>query len=255
MGGGAAAAVNPLKTPDDLLTYMEAHPDQVAIAAYPAGHPQAGVYHRADSPQSLASTVKILVLYDYARQVAEGALDPKERVSVDDVFAHGVGRDGGAAKHALDDWQKRGVLDQAGNVPLDEVAHAMIRFSCNASTDYLIARVGRKNLDALPARLGLTREEAPFPLSGCTLMVGNHTTTGAPSQRLAAYGKMSRAQVVSAAYEWNQRLRTEPSFQNKEIQWLQAGGWSLSAEDQQRFFAITNPRRATMRVIRSRSWT
>lgn len=234
-----------LKTTDDLLAYMVAHPEQVSLTAYPVGRPDAGIYHRADAPQSLASTMKLLVLHEYARQVSEGQLNATEKVALDDVFGHVIGRDGGAARNALDDWRKREVLDADGKLPLDEVAHAMIRYSCNASTDYLIARLGREPLGRLPQRLGAPREEAPFPLSGAMMMVGNHTTTGAPATRRAAYEKMSRTQLADTAYDWNRKLRTEPGFQMKEIEWLQKGGDTLSYDEQRRFFQVAWTRGTT----------
>lgn len=228
------SAAMPLETPEDLLAYMVAHPEQVALVAYPAGKPEAGVRHRADALQPLASTVKILVLYEYARQVAEGRLSAEERVSVNDVFAHVVGRDGGAAKHALDDWQARGSLDPEGRLTLDEVARAMIRHSCNASTDYLIARLGRSAMAEVPARLGLKADEAPVPISGVALAMANHTTADSAADRLRRFERMSRAEVAAEAHRWNDRLRSDPGFQEREIQWLTQGGFALPAETQAR---------------------
>ncbi|MNX20372.1 hypothetical protein D3C86_503130 [compost metagenome] len=234
-----------LVTPEDLLDYIVAHPDKASLTAFSVDNPQSGIFHRADAPQPLASTVKILVLYEYAHQVAEGRLRADERVALDEVFAYLVGRDGGAAMKAYEDWKKRGVLDTSNRLPLSEVVHAMIRWSDNASTDYLIERLGREHLEKAPSRLGMNHDEPPFPITGSTLMSYNHTMKGNPQERLNRYEAFSRKDLANEAHRWALRLRQESGFRDNEIRWLKGGGWALSYDQQQRFFRVANPRGTT----------
>lgn len=230
-----------LETPDDLLAYMAAHPEQASLVAYPADRPEAGIYYRADEPQALASTVKILVLYAYARQVAEGRLDSAERVAVEDVFAYAIGRDGGAAGQAYEDWKRRGSIDAAGRVSLDEIVRALIRHSDNASTDYVMARLGRADLERVLERLGL-EQEPPFPITGCILMLGNHTMSDSPAERLRRYERMSRAEIVNEAHRWSKRLRSEVGFLDAELRWLLEGGFTVTIQEQHQMCRLLFPR-------------
>ncbi|QLY34703.1 serine hydrolase [Nocardia huaxiensis] len=95
---------------------------------------------RADDQQPLASAVKIVPLAAYARAVAAGTLDPRERISVSEwerwVFP---GTDGGAHDSA----RTRLTGD---TVTLDELVSAMIRESDNSVPDYLRARLGDRAL-------------------------------------------------------------------------------------------------------------
>jgi len=87
-----------------------------------------------------------LILIAYAEAVAKGRLEPASRIPIGDVerwlFPN---TNGDAHALAIADWRERGVLKGSGSsatVPLDEVAHAMIRYSDNAATDYVLRAVG-----------------------------------------------------------------------------------------------------------------
>ena len=95
----------------------------------------------ADEPVVLASTFKVLLALEYARQAAAGQLDPTERVRV------------GAA-------DRRGGLGTAGC--LDEVdmswrdlAMFAMSLSDNTAADLLLRRVGLDTVQALAAELDL----------------------------------------------------------------------------------------------------
>src|SRR5262245_23672709 len=91
-----------LRTPEDVLQYIATHPQDVSVAAWTVGDEAHGVYLNADKPRPLASTIKVLVLADYAEQVGFGALRPEEPVELSAWEAYWLpGTDGGAHKAAL----------------------------------------------------------------------------------------------------------------------------------------------------------
>lgn len=152
-----------------VLAALAARPADVSLVAYPVGVPEAGVFLNADVPRPMASTVKLLVLAEYARRVEEGLVDPAERVPLADVQAfYLAGSDGGAHPAAMIELaERRAVIDST--LAMEDVAWAMVRHSDNAATDYLLLRFGREAVDALPERLGLRHADPPVPIGGLFL--------------------------------------------------------------------------------------
>lgn len=161
--------------------YVAAHPAQVGIACYPIGDPQSGVYHNADEPFPLASVYKVLVLAEYAVQVADGRLNPEARVPLADLNAYYLpGTDGGA--HDL--WLQTDAQIEDDTVSLHDVAYGMIRYSSNAAADYLLERVGTAGFPDLYTRLGIPDMHLPEDVIGHFLTFSNHETGFATPETL-----------------------------------------------------------------------
>ncbi|MFD7316082.1 serine hydrolase [Streptomyces sp. NPDC059883] len=97
----------------------------------------------ADEPVVLASVFKVLLVLEFARQVAAGQLDPRERVWV-------------TADDRLGGWGTAGCLDDIG-VSLRDLAHFAMSVSDNSAADLLLARVGTDTVRLLAEELGLHR--------------------------------------------------------------------------------------------------
>ena len=115
----------------------------------------------------LASTRKVLILGAYAEQVAAGRLDPATRVPVAEIERwYWPGTDGGAHQRALDDWAERRRVSR-GSVAVEDVVHAMIRWSDNAASDEVLQRVGGPAPVADYARrIGMRRQDPLMPILG-----------------------------------------------------------------------------------------
>jgi beta-lactamase class A len=95
----------------------------------------------ADRPVSAASAIKIVFAVAFARAVASGRLDPRERVAVPAELRLGGSGTAGFADAPL--------------VSLRDLALLMMTVSDNAATDVIYARVGRDALSEVLADLGL----------------------------------------------------------------------------------------------------
>ncbi|MEU1693550.1 serine hydrolase [Streptomyces hirsutus] len=97
----------------------------------------------ADDPVVIASIFKVLLVLEFARQVAAGQLDPRERVRV-------------TAADRLGGWGTAGCLDDV-ELSLRDLAHFAMSVSDNSAADLLLARVGLDTVRLLAAELGLQR--------------------------------------------------------------------------------------------------
>lgn len=153
-----------------VLDYIVLNRSEVGIACFPIGNPGAGVYLNADERFPLASVGKILVLAEYARRIAEGQLDPMERVPLADVDAYWLPRTDGNRHQA---WLEE-TPTRDGTVPLFEIARSMMYYSSNAATDYLAERFGRASFVDLYARLNIRDIDYPTNWIGLFLTLENH---------------------------------------------------------------------------------
>ncbi|NUO57027.1 MAG: serine hydrolase [Hamadaea sp.] len=97
----------------------------------------------SDDQVVIASVVKILLVLEFARQVAQGQLDPAERVVV-------------RAADRLGGWGTAGCADDV-ELSLRDLAYFAMSVSDNTAADLLARRVGPDLLPVLAAELGLTR--------------------------------------------------------------------------------------------------
>ena len=124
---------------------------------------------------TLASTIKIVVLAAYAREVAAGRLDPHAELPIREWERFYLpGTDGGAHAAAL---AALGIpTDQDGfasnpeaAVSWDRIAQAMIRSSDNAATDLLLIRARRSARSAPRSwRRGCRGTRSRSRCSGCS---------------------------------------------------------------------------------------
>jgi hypothetical protein len=222
-----------LETPEQVLQYLDQHRQDVALASYsvrPDGTPDPSdpvILFKPDQKMPLASTVKIVVLAAYAREVTAGRLNPNQAVSVEHWERYYLpGTDGGAHPAALGSLgiptDPYGFAnDRAATVKLDALARVMIQLSDNAAADYLMARVGRDNLRSVIFQAGMTGQDVPLPILGTFLTWQNHMDgllTPArvrKIQKLAENPRRYAAQVdrLTAAYGNPRWRQAEIEFQ------------------------------------------
>ena len=97
----------------------------------------------ADGAVAVASVIKVLFCLAFARQVAAGALDPRERVEVPASLRLG----GTGTTACLDPVQ----------MSLRDLAVSMMTVSDNAATDVVLSATGRAAVDAVTEELGLSQ--------------------------------------------------------------------------------------------------
>jgi hypothetical protein len=234
LGAAGVAVAQPLKTPEQVLRYVANHRKDAALVTYtaaPDGTPDPSdpvLFHNADEPMPLASTIKIVVLATYAREVVAGRLNPEEGIALGDWERFYLpGTDGAAHPRALADLNvpadEHGfALDPVASVPLDKVARAMVRRSDNAATDFLMARLGRDTLRATIAEARLGGQEMPLPLLGLFLSWTNHEEGSLTPRRLQQLKGLSSARYIARVDRLTATYQDE-AWRQEERRWLIEG--------------------------------
>jgi D-alanyl-D-alanine carboxypeptidase len=148
---------------DFVADFMRKNPEKSAL--YWMRNDTLVAEHRADVKMPLASTVKILVATEFAKQVSSGKCNPEERVPLSEPGRFYLeGTDGGAHPAWLADLAKQG-RDSARTATLLDIAKGMIRYSSNANTEYLMWRLGLPNINANLSTLALTPHDSLYPFT------------------------------------------------------------------------------------------
>src|SRR6185436_6884291 len=226
----ASAEANPLATPEQILRYLVAHRDDISLVSYtvtPAGMPDPAdpvIRVNAFRPMPLASTIKIIVLAAYAREVAAGRLDPQELVSLEDWDSFYLPFvDGGAHADSLaelgfatDDLGF--AVDPAATVPLDRIVAMMIKHSDNAAVDLLLARMGEDAARETITAAGLPVQDEPLPLTGLFLLAANHEDGPLTQARFRRLQRLTPEQRKARILEL-EALYLDPAWKLAELTW------------------------------------
>lgn len=184
-----------------LVDWIAAHRDDVSLLVYSVsaeGRRDVVALNEA-VPRFLASTAKLVLLGAYAREVAAGRLRADEAVPVDEIEEWYLpGSDGGAHEAAL----KAAGVAPGGMIRLDEVVRAMIEFSDNAATDYLLHRLGLNAIADAVREMGMSGQRLPLrPSLGASLALADPSLGATPlerARRLAALPAGERADRESS---------------------------------------------------------
>lgn len=222
-----------LKTPEDFLEYILLHQEDVSLVAYEVGNYDKGVFFNADKKRPLASTIKILILIEYARQVDIGILSPEDLVDLADIDIYYLpNTDGNAHPNAFKEFQTKGYITTDQKIKLQHVATAMIRYSDNAASDYLIQRLGRDNLNNLPKILQTKNQDVPLPFIGQFLSWGNTERGKNTMERLQKYQEMQPADYADEVYQLTKKWRDDQEFRRNTINQIKSTKW-LNFKEQQ----------------------
>ena len=207
-----------------LIDWIAAHPDQVSVWAGGAGTDQ--LAWNAERERPVGSTFKVLVLAAYAREVAAGRLDPAERGDLAAVDRwHLAGTDEGAHERAV-----AAIASTDDTLSLDDVVRAMIEFSDNAATDYVLARLGREHVLGTARLLGLEALGGTVsPIAGTLLNLADDELGASIAERIRRLRALPAAE--RAARAWRQAAAFAPESLNGLGSALQElADWELQLE-------------------------
>ncbi len=156
------------KTVDDVLRYLEEHPDQVSLLIR---EDQVDIVnYQSNQVQPLTSVANIIIATEYAHQAGAGFVQPERMVPLAEIEKYYIPE----IDKAHDDWLKK--LEEEGRihqqqVQLQDVARGMVTFSSYASTEYLIELLGLEQINQTLRSLGLKSHDELYYYTTSALLL------------------------------------------------------------------------------------
>ena len=160
---------------------------------------------RADQKFPLASTMKIIIAIEFAKQVSTGKINANELIPLADLDVYYLsGTDGNAHPEWKQDAQSRGELNN-NRVTLQEVARGMIWFSSNANTEFLMDKLGLDNINANLKELNLPNHDRLYPIVSSLLLY----STNNQSETMSKINQLSAQQYEGECATIHAKLKAD----------------------------------------------
>jgi D-alanyl-D-alanine carboxypeptidase len=158
-----------------------------------------------NNPMPLASTVKIMVAIEFAKQAGAGVFDAEQPVALKEIEKYYIPFTDGNAHPTWLKYLKQQNRIVNDSVRLIDVAKGMIRFSSNANTDYLIELLGVQNINSNIKLLNLSYHTPIYPLVGALFLYQNPKNKK-EEQILKSISKLDDNKYASYAYSMHKAL-------------------------------------------------
>ncbi|MET3682913.1 D-alanyl-D-alanine carboxypeptidase [Alkalibacillus flavidus] len=156
------------KTEHDVLKFIKNNPDKASLFAIQNNN--VILEYQAGKKMPLASTLKVIIAIEFARQTDAKEIDPQHLVPLKDLDKYFIPySDGGAHK----DWINSLGEDNHNSkdrVTLLQIAKGMMQFSSNANTEFLIGELGLNRINHTIKSLSLHEHDSLFPISSANLI-------------------------------------------------------------------------------------
>lgn len=194
----------------DIVKFMEKNPEKSALTVRYNNEIIAEL--NGDRKMPLASTVKIIVAFEYAHQISQNNIDPDELISLDDLDMYYVPRSDGGAHPAWLKHVKEKIRDD--KISIQEIAKGMILFSSNANTEWLCDRIGIKNINQRIQSLELeTHDSLNYLVSA--LFVGKEAFPDAKRPDLLSQLKnLSPTEYSDYTFTIHKKLKSDLDYKN-----------------------------------------
>lgn len=191
---------------DFLIDFVKKNPEKASIRF--VRNDSVLVDLRSDKKFPLASTVKIIIAIEYAQQVASGKIKPDEMIPLADLnLYYLIGTDGNAHPAWLAEMKvKNQVQDQ--KISLENVARGMIKYSSNANTEYLEAKLGFDNINQNLQKMNLPQHEKLYPMAS-SLFVFSNDKKVEYNQFLSEVKGLPQEDYVKRCFEIHQKLKMD----------------------------------------------
>jgi len=156
---------------DSILNFISANKSRSSI--YLSQNDTVLAHVNENTLMPLASTVKIMVAVEFAKQAAANVVDQSGKVSLAELDKYYLPNTDGNAHPNWITYEKKMGHIQNDSVRLIDVARGMIMFSSNANTEYLMDLLGFDNVKNNIQLFGLKQHTAIYPLVASLFMYQN----------------------------------------------------------------------------------
>lgn len=228
---------------DSMLNFIKANKNKAALYLVQNDTVLAKLNENKLMP--LASTVKIMVALEFAKQAAEHVFDKDSNVPVSELEKYYIqNTDGGAHPAWLAYENKLGNIKN-DSISLNNVARGMMMFSSNANTEFLMDLLGLDNVKNNLQLLGIKQHTAIYPLVSSLFMYQNPNKKTEESI-IKGIRKLSDEQYSRYLYDMHKALKYDTvlkaKFRPQDLSMKMQKTWSdrLTASTVKEYAKICN---------------
>ncbi|MFZ3196189.1 MAG: serine hydrolase, partial [Bacillus mycoides] len=205
--------------PDYVLNYIKEHKGDETCSLLIRKNGEVVTSVNENKKLPLASTAKIVIAVEFAKQVSEGKISRDEQISLQDLEKYYVkNTDGGAHPDWLEDSKVRELV-QNGQIALEEVAKGMIHYSSNANTTYLLDKLGIERVNDSLKELELTSHDKFSSYTASLYMRGyvEKELNEPENQSLEMIRNMSNDEYNKHVLQIHEWMKDESEWKKRDI--------------------------------------
>ena len=177
----------------------------------------------------LASTVKIMVAIEFAKQAAHDIFDENKKIPLSELDKYYIPNTDGDAHPGWINYERKLGNIINDSVKLIDVARGMIMFSSNANSEYLMDLLGFDNVKNNIRLLGLKQHTTIYPLVASLFLYQNPKKVS-NDKILKEIKKMSDEEYATIAFfihnEWKNDSNYKKKFRSQDITLKMQKEWS-----------------------------
>lgn len=197
---------------DSLLSFIAANKNKASIYLVKNDTILAKLNENKLMP--LASTVKIMVAIEFAKQAGSDIINENNKVALSELDKYYLPNTDGDAHPQWLAYEKAQNHITQDSIKLIDVARGMILFSSNANTEYLMDLLGLDNVKNNVQLFGLKQHTAIFPLVASLYMYQN-PRKAKEDKILKAIKEMPEEQYCKAIAMIHTQLKYDSTFKSK----------------------------------------
>ncbi len=159
----------------------------------------------------LASTVKLLVAVEFAKQASTDIIDKNSYVALTELDKYYLPNTDGNAHPSWLEYEKKNNHIRGDSIKLIDVARGMIMFSSNANAEYLMDLLGLENIKSNIHLFGIKAHTSIYPLAASLLMYQNPKNIS-EDKIIKAINKFSDENYSKQIYSLHVQLKHDYRF-------------------------------------------
>jgi D-alanyl-D-alanine carboxypeptidase len=199
-------------TADSLLNFISANKTKAAFYLVQNDTVLARLNENVMMP--LASTVKIMIAIEFAKQAGQDVFDKNSYVDLKELEKYYLPNTDGGAHPAWLQYEKSKGHITNDSIQLINVARGMIMFSSNANTEFLMDLLGLDNVKNNIQLLGIKQHSAVYPMVSSLFMYQNPKKKSEESI-LKGIKQLSEEQYCRFIYDMHKALKYDTLLKSK----------------------------------------
>lgn len=196
---------------DSFLNFIKANKARSSI--YITKNDTVIAYLNENKMMPLASTFKILVAVEFAKQVGSDLINKDMYVPLSELDKYWLPNTDGNAHRDWLAYERNNKHIQKDSVRLIDIARGMIMFSSNANTEYLLDILGANNVRSNVGLFGLKNHSAIyFPVA--SLLMYQNPKSISEDKIIKAISKFSDEDYAKHIYSLHVQLKHDSSFKS-----------------------------------------